>query len=197
MLKIGITGGIGSGKSTVSQVFETWGIPVYYADQAAMRLVEADAALKANIIELLGEGAYKDGIYQRQYVASIIFNSPEKRNQLNALIHPATIRDAEQWMVQQSTPYAIKEAALIFESGSEKQLDFIIGVTASLETRVNRVMQRDGASRVAVLARIHAQMDEDEKMSRCDAVLMNEGDALLLPQIEQLHKALLQKAAVD
>jgi dephospho-CoA kinase len=194
MLKVGITGGIGSGKSTVSRVFETWGIPVYYADQAALRLVETDDALKANIIDLFGEGAYKDGIYQRQYIASIIFNSPEKRNQLNALIHPATIRDAERWMIQQSTPYAIKEAALIFESGSERQLDFIIGVTAPLETRVNRVMLRDGASRDAVLARIHAQMDEDEKMSKCDAVLLNEGNALLLPQIENLHQAFLQKA---
>jgi dephospho-CoA kinase len=194
MLKVGITGGIGSGKSTVSRVFETWGIPVYYADLEAMRLVETDPVLKANIIELLGVDAYQQGIYQRQYVASIIFNSPEKRNQLNALIHPATIRDAERWMQKQSTPYAIKEAALIFESNSEKHLDFIIGVTASMETRLNRVMKRDVASRDSVLARINAQMDEDAKMRRCDAVLMNEGDALLLPQIERLHHSLLQKA---
>lgn len=194
MYKVGITGGIGSGKTTVSQVFETWGIPVYYADLEAKKLVETDSTLKSEIIQVFGEDAYKNGIYQRQYMASIVFDSPEKRNQLNALIHPATIRHAARWMELQNSPYSIKEAALIFESGSEKQLDFIIGVTASVETRIRRVMNRDKIDRDAVLARIQSQMDEEEKMSRCDAVLINDNEALLLPQIERLHHDLMLKS---
>jgi dephospho-CoA kinase len=195
MYKVGITGGIGSGKTTVSKVFETWGIPVYYADLEAKKLVETDSALKSEIIQAFGEDAYKNGIYQRQYMASIVFDSPEKRKQLNALIHPATIRHAARWMELQNSPYTIKEAALIFESSSEKQLDFIIGVTASVETRIRRVIQRDKIDRDAVLARIQSQMNEEEKMSRCDAVLINDSEALLLPQIERLHHALMLKSA--
>jgi dephospho-CoA kinase len=194
MLKVGITGGIGSGKTTVSQVFETLGIPVYYADLEARKLIQTNDVLKREIINVFGEGAYKNGIYQRQYIASIVFNSTEKRDLLNALIHPATIRHVAQWMKSQNSPYTIKEAALIFESGSEKQLDFVIGVTASTETRINRVMQRDNLDRNAVLARIQSQMDEEEKMSRCDTILVNDGDDLLLPQIEQLHQKLMSIA---
>lgn len=196
MLKVGITGGIGSGKTTVSQVFETWGIPVYYADLESKKLVETDNSLKAEIIKVFGEAAYKNGIYQRQYMAPIVFESSEKRNQLNALIHPATIRHAARWMELQSSPYTIKEAALIFESGSEQQLDFIIGVTASIETRIRRVMQRDKLDREAVMARIQSQMDEEEKMNRCDTVLLNDGDTLLLPQIEKLHRVLMLKSTL-
>ena len=151
MIRIGLTGGIGSGKSTVAKVFEVLGIPVYYADDAAKKLMNEDQQLKQKIQEQFGEAVYKDGQLDRKFLAGIVFNAPEKLQQLNALVHPATLRDAEQWMQQhavscgQATPYAIKEAALIFESGAHEELDYVIGVYAPAPLRIQRTMQRDAA----------------------------------------------------
>ncbi|MBL7721106.1 MAG: dephospho-CoA kinase, partial [Chitinophagaceae bacterium] len=117
MLKIGLTGGIGSGKSTVAKIFETLGIPVYYADAEAKRLMNSSETLKKVIRQNFGEATYENDQLNRKYLAGIVFNDPEKLELLNALIHPVTINDSEQWMQQQSAPYSIKEAALLFESG--------------------------------------------------------------------------------
>jgi len=191
MLKIGITGGIGSGKSTVARVFETLGIPVYYADDAAKRLMQEDPELKKQIISLFGESAYKDGELNRSYISGQAFSNPEKVKALNALVHPATISDAKSWMAKQQSPYALKEAALIFESGSEKELDYVIGVSAPEEIRIRRVMERDGSSREAILQRIQNQMNEEEKMKRCHFIIQNGDDQLVIPQVMALHKQLL------
>ena len=118
MLKIGITGGIGSGKSTVAKIFEVLGVPVYYADAAARRLMNEDDEIRQNLIKHFGPDSYKDGKLNRSYVSSIVFNNKEKLELLNQLTHPATIRDANEWMQKQNAPYTLKEAALIFESGS-------------------------------------------------------------------------------
>src|SRR5574338_1004386 len=123
MLKIGLTGGIGSGKSTVAQFFELLGVPVYYADDAAKELMNTDEELKKSIKKNFGDQAYKNNELDRQYMANVVFNDPEKLNVLNSLVHPATLKDAEQWMQRQTTPYIIKEAALMFESGADKMLD--------------------------------------------------------------------------
>jgi dephospho-CoA kinase len=195
MLKIGITGGIGCGKTTVSKVFETLGIPVYYADAEAKRLIENDPALIHDMTQAFGSACYVDGVYQRAYIAQLIFNHPDQRKKLNDIIHPHTIRDAEQWMNKQQAPFTLKEAALIFESGAEKQLDFIIGVSAPMELRIQRVMQRDGLSKADIITRINAQMDEALKLSKCNAILINDESTLLLPQIEKLYQELLEKAS--
>lgn len=191
MLKIGITGGIGSGKSTVAKVFEVLGIPVYYADDAAKRLMHEDEELRKKIKLQFGNEVYTNGQLNRKRLAEIVFASPEKLTQLNTLVHPATLQDAERWMQLQTTPYAIKEAALIFESGAQEQLDYVIGVTAPAPLRIQRTMQRDGITREEVMARMDKQMDEAIKMKLCDFVIINNEQEMLLPQVLQLHQKLL------
>lgn len=191
MLKVGLTGGIGSGKSTVAAIFETLGIPVYYADKEAKRLMSEDVNLIQSIKELLGEESYSNGILNREYIASVVFNNPKKLEQLNQLIHPLTIADSHNWLLQQSTPYAIKEAALIFESNSESHLDVIIGVTSPESLRIKRVMDRDGIDEAAVRQRMSRQMSEEEKMKRCDFVINNNESELLTLKVIRIHEALI------
>jgi len=189
MLRIGITGGIGSGKSTVSKIFEVLGAPVYYADDASKRLMNEDEEVKEKLRSVFGEGVYANGTLNRQYLSSIVFNDPLKLALLNSIVHPATIKDAEDWMLKQTTPYAIKEAALIFESGSQEHLDKVIGVYASAAVRIHRVMQRDNVTREEVLGRMSKQIDEDIKMRLCDYVIKNDEQELLIPQVIKLHEA--------
>ena len=188
MLRIGLTGGIGSGKSTVAMMFETLGIPVYYADAAAKRLMHEDAGLKEKIKKQFGEAAYINEMLNRSYLAEMVFNSTEKIEQLNAIVHPATLADAENWMKLQTAPYAIKEAALIFESGSQQQLDYVIGVYAPAALRIQRVMQRDNITREEVLTRMSKQIKEEIKMKLCDFVIVNDEQDLLIPQVLSLHR---------
>lgn len=193
MLRIGLTGGIGSGKTTVARIFETIGIPVYYADQAAKRLMNEDPVVKESIIREFGSESYKDGVLNRKHIASIVFNDNGKLELLNAITHPATIQDAENWMQQQVTPYAVKEAALLFESGSASKLDIIIGVYAPAALRIRRVMDRDGISREEVQQRMNRQIDETIKMKLCDEVIVNDETHLLIPQVIALHQKFVQQ----
>ncbi len=190
-LRIGLTSGIGSGKSTVAKVFEVLGIPVYYADDAARRLMNEDEMLRQQIIQHFGPAAYKNNLLDRAYIAGQVFNDKEKLELMNSLVHPATIRDAEHWMTRQTTPYAIKEAALIFESGSQDQLDYVIGVSAPTPLRILRVMKRDGSTREQVLARMNKQIQEVIKMRLCDFVIYNDEQQAVIPQVMKLHERLL------
>jgi dephospho-CoA kinase len=192
MLKVGLTGGIGSGKTTVAQIFEVLSIPVYYADPAARDLMNKDPELKKKIIASFGTEAYKNGELNRSYLGSVVFQDTEKLNLLNSIVHPATIRNSEIWMKNQKTPYAIKEAALIFEAGLEKHLDYVIGVTAPEPLRIQRVVDRDHIPKEKVLDRIKHQMDEKEKISRCDFVIQNDGVKPLLPQVLAIHERMMQ-----
>ena len=194
MLKIGLTGGIGSGKSTVAKVFESLGIPVYKADDEAKKLMATNPLLINLIKTHFSEEAYKDGKLDKAYLATVVFNSKEKLNLLNSLVHPFTIEDGKSWMKQQQTPYAIKEAALIFESGSQGDFDFIIGVYAPETLRIHRTIQRDKTDKEQVRSRMLNQIKEEIKMKLCDEVLINNEQELLLPQIIALHEKLLAKA---
>lgn len=195
MLKIGITGGIGSGKSTVCQVFETLGIPVFYADIAARYLLEHDPELIAAIKALFGTSIYTpQGLLDRKQLGDIVFRQPELLARLNALSHPAVWRYGAQWLSSRTTPYALKEAAIFFETGSNSQMDLMIGVTAPESLRISRTMLRDHISREQVLERISRQMDEAEKMSRCDYVIYNDERQPIIPQILQIHKVLLERS---
>jgi dephospho-CoA kinase len=197
MLRVGLTGGIGSGKSTVAAIFEVLGIPVYYADIETKRLMNEDPDLKAAIRSYFGEESYGATGLNRRYIASIVFNDPEKLDRLNALTHPATIRAASEWMHLQKTPYVIKEAALIFESGSTENLDYVIGVSAPRALRTRRVMLRDNASQEEITRRMDRQIDEDIKLKLCDFVLINDEQQLLTPQVIALHEKLLSMAVVQ
>ncbi len=192
VLRIGITGGIGSGKSTVARIFEVLGIPVYYADDAAKRIMNEDEELKEQIMAHFGRESYANGQLNRSYLASVVFNNQEKLALLNSLVHPATIRDGERWTLRQSSPYTIKEAALLFESGSAASLHYVIGVSAPTPLRILRAMKRDNISREEVQARMRQQIDESIKMRLCDYVIINDEQQPLLPQVLQLHEQLLK-----
>lgn len=187
MLKIGITGGIGSGKSTVSSIFKVLGIPVFDADTYAKKIMQTNDVLIAAVIDLFGAASYHHNQLNRKYIAEIVFKDPSKLEKLNALVHPATIRAGEEWADRQSSPYTIKEAALFFESGSAEGMDYIIGVYAPQHIRINRVMQRDGVSREEVLDRMKRQIQEEIKMRLCDFVIVNDDQRLLIPQVLELH----------
>ncbi len=187
MLKIGITGGIGSGKSTVANIFKVLGIPVFDADTVAKEVMENDLQLREQLITQFGATSFQDGKLNRAYLASIVFKDSFQLALLNAMVHPITLKAADDWMKLQSAPYAIKEAALIFEAGAGAGLDLIIGVTAPTAMRIQRVMQRDGISREAVLERMDKQIEESIKMKLCDFVIQNDNLHLLTTQVLDLH----------
>lgn len=195
MLKIGLTGGIGSGKTTVAHIFEVLGIPVYYADDAAKKIMSENEDIKQAIIKSFGTESYVDGKLNRAFLAQEVFSDPQKTLLINSIIHPATIADVEQWFEKQQGPYAIKEAALIFEANAEKKLDLVIGVSSPLELRLQRVMQRDSITKEAVEKRMHHQMNADQKMDRCDFIINNNDRELLIPQVISIHEKLLQNMA--
>ncbi len=194
MLQVGITGGIGSGKTTVCKIFEILGIPVYYADERAKWLMTNDLNIIKDIKNEFGATAYNEkGELNRQYIAEIAFHNPEKLQALNALVHPAVFEDGRNWhRTQQNVPYTLKEAALLFESGSYKELDKIIVVTAPLDVRIQRVMERDQISQEAVQARISKQMLEEEKINQADYLIVNDGEQTLIAQVLIIHKSLMQ-----
>ncbi|GAA3926963.1 dephospho-CoA kinase [Chitinophaga oryziterrae] len=192
MLKVGITGGIGSGKSTVSRIFELLGIPVYYADTAAKEIMQTDEALKKAVKEHFGADIYgPDGKLDRAALGKIVFNDKDKLELLNSIVHPATIRHSDEWANRQTSPYVIKEAALLFESGSFQYLDKIIGVSAPQTMRIARVMKRDHVTREEVLARINKQIDDNIKMRLCDYVIHNDEQQMVIPQVLALHQQLI------
>ncbi|MBG9378151.1 dephospho-CoA kinase [Panacibacter sp. DH6] len=190
-LKVGLTGGIGSGKSTVARIFKTLGVPVFDADAAAKKVMNEDVALKQQVTALFGEEAYIKNELNRKYIASVVFNDSFKLEQLNAIVHPATIAAGEAWMNKQTTPYTLKEAAIFFESGSAAGLDYMIGVFAPQHLRIRRVMQRDNITREEVLSRMSKQIDEFLKMKLCDFVISNDEQSLLIPQVLNVHGQLL------
>jgi dephospho-CoA kinase len=191
MLKVGLTGGIGSGKTTIAKVFEVMSIPVYYADEAAKKLVNTDPTLKGKIIAAFGNESFTDNLLNRKFIANIVFNNEEQLKLLNTLIHPVTIADGIVWMNNQTAVYAIKEAAILFESGSEKGLDYVIGVAAPLLLRIKRAMERDNVSAAEIEKRIARQMNEEDKLKRCDFVINNDGINPIIPQVLAIHKKLL------
>jgi len=198
MLKVGITGGIGSGKTTVCKIFETLGIPIYYADDRAKWLMVNSPALQTGITNLFGKESYNEaGQLNRAYIGGIAFKHPKKLQKLNALVHPAVFVDGENWQQEQmilQAPYTLKEAALLYESGSHKFLDKMIVVTAPEALRIERVMKRDGLDKTAVQDRIARQMPEEEKVAQADYIINNDGQQLLIPQVLDIHQQLLAGA---
>ena len=194
MLKVGITGGIGSGKTTVCKIFEQLGIPVYYADERAKHLMVQDAEVIQQLKHLFGEQTYlADGQLNRAHLASIVFQDKKKLAQLNNIVHPAVYRDGDKWHSQQlGKPYTLKEAALLFEGEGHKYLDKIITVFAPKALRIDRVMQRDEVAREAVEARIANQLPDIDKLNKADYIIINNGQQPLLPQVLSIHRQLVQ-----
>ena len=195
ILKIGLTGGMGSGKTTVSKIFSVLGAPVFYADDAAKTIMNENAELKQKIVSLFGSEAYSENTLNRKYISSVVFNDPFKLEQLNALVHPITIAAADSWMQQQTTAYVIKEAALMFEAGAAAHLDYVIGVHAPQALRIQRVVHRDGITREEALARMNNQLDENIKMKLCDFTIVNDEQQSVLGQVLALHEKFILMAA--
>lgn len=194
MLKVGLTGGIGSGKSVVADIFKVLGIPVFDADAAAKDIMETDEILMEKIKSEFGEETYSNDQLNRKILADKVFNDPFRLEKLNALVHPAAIQAGLDWADKQTAPYAIKEAALMFEAGSAFNLKYVIGVYAPKSLRIKRVMDRSNMSREEVLARMNRQVDDKIKMRLCDFVIVNDEQQMILPQVLSIHQQLLEKA---
>jgi dephospho-CoA kinase len=192
MLKIGITGGIGSGKSTVCKVFELLNIPVFYADDVAKSIMHTDEELKQGIIKTFGERSYDNGSLNRPYIAGIVFNDERELEKLNALVHPAVFRAFDQWVIaQKQAPYVLKEAALLFESESFKMCDYSILVTAPYELKLKRIMARDGISEEQVQQRMEKQLTDEQKEKLANFFVENDEHQLVIPQVLELHRKFL------
>ena len=194
MLKIGITGGIGSGKTTVCKVFEVLGIPIFYADVVAKQIMYTDKTLREQIQLAFGTQAYAaDGQLDKKYIAHIVFADPKKLEALNAIVHPAVFAAFDEWAIQQTdAPYVAKEAALLFESGSHKMCDYTILVQAPLDLKVQRIMQRDSISEDEVHLRMSRQLTDEEKQPMANFTIVNDEQKLLVPQIINLHEHFLK-----
>jgi len=189
-IMIGLTGGIGSGKSMVAQVFATMGIPVFNADEQAKWIMQNSPIIKEKLITAFGSAIYEEGVLQKDKLAALVFNDPYQLQVLNAIVHPVTIQAAKDWASKQSAPYVLKEAALIFESGAAEGLFKVIGVTAPPTLRMHRVMQRDGATKEQVEARMRNQIADSIKMRLCDYVIQNDNQQMVIPQVLEIDKVI-------
>lgn len=195
MMKVGVTGGIGSGKSMVCSLFEFLGVPVYYADQRAKALYQNEK-VRAQVEQLLGTAIYQpDGSPNKAAIAQKVFANNDLLKALNAIIHPAVAEDFKEWLIQNNhAPYTLKEAAILIESGGYQAMDVVICVEAPVDIRLERVMQRDGASMEEVKSRMKQQMTDAERAQFCQHRILNDGSSFLLPQVLKLHQYLLNQS---
>ncbi len=191
MIKIAVTGGIGSGKSYISHLLGNMHIPVYNADNEAKRLTVSDAGIRGELIALLGEEVYKDGLLNKPLLASYLFSDPAHVLQINSIIHPRVRKDFTVWVERQEKCEIVgMESAILYEAGFQDTVDAVIMVYAPVELRIQRAMYRDGASEEQVRARIAAQMDDEEKRRRADFTVVNDGVQLLIPQLNRIVEQL-------
>jgi len=190
---VGLTGGIGSGKTTIANLFNDLGIPIYVSDIEAKRIMVTNEKLINAIKKLLGEEAYKNEELNRAYISSKVFENKELLNELNKLVHPTVAEDFLNWYNNQDTPYVIKESAILFESGSFKNCDLVITVTAPLEERINRVVLRDGVTRKQVLHRVMNQLSDEDKIDRSNFIVINKTIEGTENQVEKINAQILNK----
>ncbi len=191
MMVVGLTGGMGSGKTTVANFFMELGVPVYIADTAGKELMNENAELRSKIIALFGERAYSNNVLDRKFIADQVFNSSEKLQQLNSLVHPAVEKDFQQWKLSQNSPYVIYEAAILFETGGYKKCDHVILVTAALDDRISRLQDRDQSSLEEIEARIQHQWSDEKKRKLSDFEIINTNLSTTKDQVRNLHKILI------
>lgn len=194
MFKVGITGGIGSGKSTVARVFGVLGIPVFDADSESKSLLVEDADVKGAVIAAFGATIYPGGRLDRAALAAAVFNNPEALGRLNAIAHPAVRKRLAHWTDEQRSPYVLVESALLVDTGWYRSMDHLIVVSAPEAERVRRVMARDLTTEDQVRARMRNQVGEEERLAVADSIIRNDGTTLVIPQVLALHDALLARA---
>lgn len=194
MLKIGLTGGMGSGKTTVCRMFEVLGIPVFYADETAKSLMKTDLLLKQNIIKGFGVDSYSDkGELNRKYISSLVFNNKLELDKLNAMVHPAVFRAFDSWVLKQTaSAYVIKEAALLFESDSHKMCDQSVLIKSPEALRIQRIIKRDVTTQEEAKLRMIRQFSDERKEEMADHVILNDEQNLIIPQVLDLHQQFLK-----
>lgn len=192
MKVVGLTGGIGSGKSTVAKMFQDFGIPVYIADDQAKKLMNTSKVIRKKLIALLGAEAYNDAGLNRAYVSSLVFNDKILLQKINTIVHPKVKMHFNSWLKKQEAPYIIKEAAIIFENNLQNQYDIIITVVANSETKINRVMKRDNSSRDKVLSVMKNQWTDDQKVAHSHFVILNENIQQTKKQVDKIHSEILE-----
>lgn len=192
MRKVGLTGGMGSGKSTVAGMFTDLGIPVYNSDLEAKRLMNQDEALKKQIIALLGKAAYQSGVLNRSFIAEKVFNNRDLLKKLNKIVHPAVREDFRAWAERQTAPYVLQEAAILFENGSSGEFDAMILVTAPKKIRIKRILERDGLSESAIRERMKHQWSEKKKKALAHFVIENTDLDQTREAVQEIHKTLIK-----
>ena len=191
MIKVGISGGIGSGKTTVSKVFQTLGVPVFYADDVVKNLYNTDERLQKAMIDLFGATIYENGKLQTQLLAALIFNNNHLLQQVNELTHPLVSTAFAQWTERQKAPYVMLEAAILFECGMDTLMDINISISAPENVRIARVMQRGGISEEQLSLRMSQQWNDEQRNAKADYVIINDNKEALLPQITTIHEKIL------
>lgn len=194
MLKVGVTGGIGSGKTTVCRMFGVLGIPTFSSDDEGKRLLAEDPEVHNALIAAFGEQVFKNEVLDRNALGALVFNDRHALERLNAIVHPAVRAAFSAWAKEQRAPYVINEAAILVETGAYKQLDHLIVVAAPEAERIARVTHRDGATEEQVRARLSNQADDGARAAVADSIIMNDGKALVIPQVLAVHELLLKKA---
>jgi len=189
-ITVGITGGIGSGKSTVCEIFKILGVPVFEADKVAKNLMNENRVIRENLVEWFGNGIYQGNLLNRKLLAELIFNDNNLLTKVNSLVHPIVREEFEKWRNSQNNVYSVYEAAILFESGFYKLMDFTLLITAPEQIRINRVMKRDNLSHDQVLARIKNQWSDEEKRKLATTVIINDNKNLIIPQIIEIDKKL-------
>lgn len=193
MIVIGLTGGIGSGKTTVAKMFSKLGVPIYIADEEAKKLMRKSKVIKRKLVELFGEDAYVDNELNKPFIASIIFNDKSMLKQMNNIIHPRVARHFEKWTTKQTASYVIKEVAILFENGGDKLCDYVVTVTAPKSIKIDRVLQRDQSSREKVEAIMNNQWSDAKKVKRSHFVIENTDLKKTEKQVALVHDQILKK----
>ncbi|MEO5583926.1 MAG: dephospho-CoA kinase [Flavobacteriales bacterium] len=194
MLKVGVTGGIGSGKSTVCRMFSVLGIPVFSSDDEGKRLLAEDPEVRNALIAAFGAGIFVHDALDRKALGALVFNDRDALDRLNAIVHPAVREAFSAWAEKQQAPYVINEAAILVETGAYKQLDHLLVVDAPEAERIARVMRRDGTTEEQVRARMSNQADDAARAAVADSIIVNDGKAMVIPQVLAVHEQLLKKA---
>jgi dephospho-CoA kinase len=195
--RLGVTGGIGSGKTTVCKIFRVLGVPVFMADDVARRLMNSDPEIAGGINEIVSKDLYGGGELDRKELAKMIFNQPELLRQVNAVVHPAVLSNFEAWTLSCDTPYVIMEAAILFESHADKLVDRVVTVSAPVEERISRVMGRSEMTRMEVLERINNQLEDDEREEKSYYIIHNADNEMIIPEILKIHEDMLRLAGKE
>lgn len=190
--RLGVTGGIGSGKTTVCRIFRVLGVPVFMADEVARSLMNSDIDIARGISNIAEKDLYSGGELDRRELARLIFNQPDLLRKVNAVVHPAVLRNFEEWTSSQEVPYVIMEAAVLFESNADKTVDRVVSVSAPVEERISRVMGRSGMTRMEVLDRINNQLEDEEREEQSYYVINNADNEMIIPEILKIHDDMLR-----